>query len=87
MMELTHAFPNIKELEERLGFDSIEMFLESFSVEMELIDDMAEMKPWEKLDISEQDQMEFEMAKVPLKDHLKNFEYLEQQKQKQTLLG
>ena len=86
-MELTHSFPNIKELEERLGYDSIEMFIENFAVEIELVDDMAEMKPWEKLDISEREKFSFEMAQVPVKDHIKNYEYLEQQKQKQSLLG
>lgn len=67
-MEVTHTYKNVKELESKLGYDSIEMFIENFSVELELMDDMAEMKPWEELDIPEEDRVRFELARIPFKE-------------------
>ena len=86
-METTHETPNITELEKKLGWDAIEMFIEAFALDVELVDDMALLKPWEDLDIPEDARNEFEMAKIPMKDHIKAHEALEEQKKKQNVLG
>lgn len=85
-MEITHTFKNIKELEKKLGYDSIEMFIESFSVEMELIDDMAYMKPWDQPDIPQEELERFELARIPFNELNKSEKELSE-KSSQTLLG
>ena len=84
-MEITHEIDNVKELERALGFDSIEMFIESFSVDLELIDDMMHMKPWEKLDIPEIERIRFEMAQIPANELRKGKQALDEEKK--VLLG
>jgi hypothetical protein len=86
-MEVTHETPNIRQLEKELGYDAIEMFIEAFALDVELVEDMAHFKPWEDLDIPEHAKRRFEMSKIPLADHMKNRELLEEKKKAQTLLG
>lgn len=86
-MEITHETPNIKELEKKMGYDAIEWFIEALALDVEMIDDMAYHKPWQKLDIPEEVKLRFEMARIPMSDHLKNKEFLEEHKKTQNLLG
>ena len=80
-MEVTHDTPNIKELETLLGEDSIEYFISKLAMDVELIDDMAQMKPWESPEISEMDKVRFQMAQIPYEEHLKNGKLLQEEQQ------
>lgn len=82
-MEVTHHHKNVKNLESKLGFDSVEMFIEAFSVELELIDDMAEMKPWDDVEVSAIDQARFDLAKIPMKELKKNNRSIDKELKKQ----
>lgn len=50
-METVHQYPNIKELEAKLGTDSIELYIETFGGDIELVNDAIDMKAWEDYDI------------------------------------
>lgn len=50
-METVHQYPNIKELEAKLGTDSIELYIETFGEDIELVNDAIDMKAWEEYDI------------------------------------
>ena len=51
IMETVHENKDIKELERKLGVDSIELFIQYFRKDYEMIDEMIDYKPWEKLDL------------------------------------
>ena len=46
IMEITHNFPNILQLESKLGTDSIELFIEEMAQNIAAIESMKEIKPW-----------------------------------------
>lgn len=85
-MEVTHETKNIKELEFKLGFDSIELFIELYKNDVGLIDDMVIYKPWEEQELSEFNKKMFEMSKIPLNDHLKHQQLIEKNNKEQGLL-
>ena len=46
-MRLTDEIDDIQRLEEELGFESIELFIQNLHGEIRLVDVMKEGKPWE----------------------------------------
>ncbi len=83
VMEITHETPNVKLLEKKIGIDCIEMFIESFAMEVVAVDGMKVAKPWIDQQ-TEEDIATWEMLKVPHDEHLR-FESLPPT-QKPTLL-
>lgn len=73
IMETTHNTPNILLLEQELGVDCIEMFIERFSRTMMIIDNIREDRLWEQQPIDPEDQMVYQMSRVPY-DEFQRFE-------------
>ena len=85
-METVHENKDIKELERKLGVDSIELFIQYFRKDYEMIDEMIDYKPWEKLDLTEEQQKLYEAAQISIDDHLKHLKIEDNKKQEQSLL-
>ena len=49
-MKLTDQMDDIRRLEEELGFESIELFIQTLHREIRLVDEMRDGKPWEMRD-------------------------------------
>ena len=49
-MKLTDQMDDIRRLEEELGFESIELFIQTLHREIRLVDEMKDGKPWEMRD-------------------------------------
>ena len=50
IMKLTDKLEDVRRLEEELGFESIELFIQSLHREIRLVDDMKHGRPWEMRD-------------------------------------
>lgn len=50
IMKLTDQMDDIRRLEEELGFESIELFIQTLHREIRLVDEMKDGKPWEMRD-------------------------------------
>lgn len=75
IMELTHETPNIMELEQKLGYDCIELFIDNFANYMTLIKMVREDRLWEENEegVTPEELSVFQKAKVPY-DELMRFE-------------
>lgn len=60
-MKLTDEIEDVRTLEEELGHDSIEVFIQSLSKELDLVDFMKDSKPWEARD---EDLEPFQLGKI-----------------------
>lgn len=49
-MKLTDQMDDVKRLEEELGFETVELFIQSLHGEIHLADNMIREKPWEMKD-------------------------------------
>lgn len=61
IMELTHDNKNISDLEDILGFETIEYFIEQMAREYDLIEFMRQEKPWEEEEKNEEDEFQFQI--------------------------
>jgi hypothetical protein len=62
IMELTHENKNISDLEDLLGYDQIEFFIENLAREFYLIEILRNERPWEKSQQSEENRdLEFQL--------------------------
>lgn len=71
IMELTHENKNITDLEEALGYDSVEYFIESMMREYELIEFMRQDKPWEEIEIDPELKMKLDIENMTEEDFSK----------------